>query len=275
MPSEKGLEKEHALMLIALKRFHDVCMRNEIKYSLYAGTLLGAVREKGFIPWDDDIDVTMMRSEYDKFCKVMQSTNRKEEYVFLDSTFDRIPRFCICEKGVVISVDIFVYDYISERYWLQKLKIGFSHFGAAFTRTRENYATVQVRTQYAKWKHILYWFIYSFGLLFPVRLKCRMRDYFCANCLCGKRKLIYLAMDQYAGVKNLWSASVMEKYELILFENEPLMITKNYNEILTLIYGPEYMTPVKYDDNEFALHEIIKSFVEKQVKMSLLDSVEK
>ena len=48
--------------------FHKFCVKNDIKYYAIAGTALGAVRHSGFIPWDDDIDVGLPRSEYDKLC---------------------------------------------------------------------------------------------------------------------------------------------------------------------------------------------------------------
>lgn len=54
-------------MLETLKVFDAFCRKHDIKYSLYAGSLLGAVRHKGFIPWDDDLDVCMARAEYERF----------------------------------------------------------------------------------------------------------------------------------------------------------------------------------------------------------------
>ena len=54
-------------MLDTLKVFDAFCRKHQIRYSLYAGSLLGAVRHQGFIPWDDDLDVCMSRAEYDRF----------------------------------------------------------------------------------------------------------------------------------------------------------------------------------------------------------------
>ena len=50
-----------------LREFDRVCRALEIPYMLFAGTMLGAVRHEGFIPWDDDLDVIMMRKDYDRF----------------------------------------------------------------------------------------------------------------------------------------------------------------------------------------------------------------
>ena len=53
-----------------LKVFDKFCREHDLKYSLYAGSLLGAVRHRGFIPWDDDLDVCMERADYDRFLEL-------------------------------------------------------------------------------------------------------------------------------------------------------------------------------------------------------------
>ena len=71
-------------MLVELDR---VCRKHNITYSLTGGTLLGAVRHKGYIPWDDDADVGMLREEYEKFKKVAHELDPELCY-FQDHTTD-------------------------------------------------------------------------------------------------------------------------------------------------------------------------------------------
>lgn len=70
---ELSLEKQKLLMLEILLDFDKVCRNNGIRYSLAYGTLLGAVRHQGFIPWDDDIDVIVFRADYEKLIQILNS----------------------------------------------------------------------------------------------------------------------------------------------------------------------------------------------------------
>ncbi len=80
--SLREIQEESLLILKALDSF---CKANDIKYTLAYGTLLGAIRHNGFIPWDDDIDVFMLRPDYDRFC----STFKAEGYELISPEKDR------------------------------------------------------------------------------------------------------------------------------------------------------------------------------------------
>ena len=81
----RAVQLEQLAMLRAVDRF---CRRHEIRYSLYAGTLLGAVRHRGFIPWDDDLDICMPRADYERFLRLWKNEG---EYVLQNK--DNTPSF--------------------------------------------------------------------------------------------------------------------------------------------------------------------------------------
>ena len=119
------LRKVQLTQLEILEEVVRVCDKNDIKYFLEFGTLLGAVRHKGFIPWDDDLDIGMLRSEYDKFCKIALEELHPQYFLqtwYTDKGY-ALPFGKIRKKGTVfvegkserlqengIYIDIFPYD---------------------------------------------------------------------------------------------------------------------------------------------------------------------
>lgn len=77
MMKELTLKELQGEELKILKDVHAFCTQHNIRYSLYGGTLIGALRHKGFIPWDDDIDIIMPRPDYDRFCNEYRSSDYK------------------------------------------------------------------------------------------------------------------------------------------------------------------------------------------------------
>ena len=86
---ETNITVIHEELLILLKEFHKICTENDIRYSLHGGTLLGAVRERGFIAWDDDADITLTRDEYEKLKLVLRGP-LGEEFRFDEQPFSEI-----------------------------------------------------------------------------------------------------------------------------------------------------------------------------------------
>ncbi len=123
------LEELKRLQCEVLQVAHDFCLQHGIKYSLACGTLLGAIRHNGYIPWDDDIDIYMMREDYDRFIRLFPEVY-KEHYKLI--SFERSNRWARAfanlyddrtvweeaknsvEEQIGINIDIFPIDNVPD-----------------------------------------------------------------------------------------------------------------------------------------------------------------
>ena len=80
--TDETLKQLHSTILEMLIEFDRICRKYNIPYIIESGTLLGAVRNKGFIEWDDDADIKMLRKDYNKFCENQGTLRRKDPGYF-------------------------------------------------------------------------------------------------------------------------------------------------------------------------------------------------
>lgn len=97
------MKRAWAAQLEVLEKIDDICVRNNIEYYADGGTLLGAIRHGGFIPWDDDIDIEMKRLDYERFLKI-GAKELPEGYKILNSRTDS--GWSGCFSRVINSTDI-------------------------------------------------------------------------------------------------------------------------------------------------------------------------
>lgn len=127
------LRRLQLTQLEILKIFDRFCLEQGLKYSLYAGSLLGAVRHQGFIPWDDDLDVCMSRADYDRFIELWSEhpvdgyvLQNKENSRYFDQSFTKLRKdhtMFLQDEGEIgnhhtgIFLDIFPVDRIPNGKW--------------------------------------------------------------------------------------------------------------------------------------------------------------
>lgn len=248
---EKGLGLLHEFLRIAEK--------HQLTYYIIGGTLLGAVRHKGFIPWDDDIDIAMPREDYNRFITLSSSEYRSPFRLVTDQTDETYRRVYAClqdsstqiklthgNKEVIFSLwlDILPIDGMPEKGWSRfiheklylftRMMVHLSNFDRQVDQNRKNRSLLEKTViGFANKTKIERWIDYKFWSKCYNRILTKYdMTAFYSGSLPGAYKLGELVPSR------LWGAGCQIEFEGLLV-NAP----EHYSEYLATIYGSDYLTP--------------------------------
>ena len=125
-PEGSLLRERQKEMLAVLADFAKICEENDIRWWLCSGTLLGAARHKGFIPWDDDVDVSMLKKDYRKLLKVLRKMDNEEYFYQCIQTVAHqqlcwIRCDCSCWNQIYVWKELLVQDIINGNRWISEI----------------------------------------------------------------------------------------------------------------------------------------------------------
>ena len=126
-------------LLELMREFDQMCESNSIRYTLSSGTLLGDVRNGGFIPWDDDIDVVLDRNNYSKLLGVIDTFPRL--VIGKELWLDRIQYASSRTTGEYVpTIDLFIWDAVPKGTVRAKVKYYFIAFLQGMIKERPDYS---------------------------------------------------------------------------------------------------------------------------------------
>ncbi len=250
---ELTLDELKQTALNILKKFDRICKENNLEYSLAYGTMLGAVRHKGFIPWDDDIDVLMKREDYEKLLKLqyeddyyeIKSYRYSKNYYYpfskmIDKRTELVEEWR-AEKDMGVFIDIFPLDYFNLTSTGPQLERDFNYAAAKQRKYNTIAFILGHKLSHHKGVNIKYivkllFLILTYPFKKQIIKKADLRN---ANLKDGN----YCAMMlQFFNKHPFISADLFKEIIYMDFENFSAPVYKCYDELLTLEYG-DYMTP--------------------------------
>lgn len=229
-----SLEEIHEELLCQLRDIVAVCNRHGIQYNLMCGTLLGAVRHKGFIPWDDDIDLLMTRAEFEKFRRVYpQECDRRFELTYLNTWTPRVMNRDP-EKAAAFT-DFFILDAVPQagaarKAWFLKL-----HLLQGMIKRNVDYSRFSFKNK------VLLFGTHVLGLPFTTAWKTRQYERISTQCKAGDD--LCMSNGAFELMMHIWHPEQFAEKITVPFEDIPCLIPARYDEVLTILFGPDYMTP--------------------------------
>ena len=250
------MKKVWAVQLDLINEFARVCSKHNIRWWMDAGTLLGAVRHKGFIPWDHDSDVMMMREDFERFCSVaseefhypynfMASSARllNEDTAQLDSYIRRVIAEGLSVRDELgIYIDVFPIDKIPDderetRRIVRKMKI-YSYLDGRISFLNSHYAP----TSPCRWKRYLKSFLHSVLMHIPLNYGYFREKYIAAAQTYNGLESEHVAKLCMAGDPNfmkrrVWKRAYFDGTTYFPFEMLTLPAPSGWEDVLNTFYG--------------------------------------
>ena len=246
---KENIKQVQKVILMIAQEVTNICDKNNIQYSLDGGSLLGAVRHEGFIPWDDDFDIVIPRSQYNKFLQVaqkelptnyfLQTEDNTPEYAFdfckvlLNGTLleEKFSETANVHHGVF--VDIFPIDNLPDNKFVRKIYL-------LQNSILKN--LIWVKCGYGKLTHAntFKYHIYKLmGNQFDIKYLKKMRKKVLIRC--NRKKGRYCFTADYPQSYRKWDW--YNNFSNYKFENTEFKGLTDYKDYLTTIYGNYLQLP--------------------------------
>ncbi len=253
---ETTLRQAQLVMLRNLRIVDNICRRHELRYWLCSGTLLGAVRHQGFIPWDDDIDIAMPREDYEKFLAI--AADELPDSVMLDlriastpSRYNIIPckirdlNSIIVEPGnnfegayQGIFLDIFPFDWFSPK---NTFRFKYEHFlKSAYIFIVKLKESIFYK-QESSGRRFLSYFNFLWLLLFKGILKISRKEI--ERNLRGEVGKAQLGFGYDVPFHGYFDPIEIFPLKEAFFEGYEFFVPKRSDQYLKKLFGSDFMTP--------------------------------